>query len=149
MQNTWGETASGTFFPFDVCTCTSLFFMLITSPSIQARFGSSTQTWEPTMILTGVPCERNSAISNEMSRKTKLRSNLMSKALSTSPSLASHDTILKNSDTFCWIIIDVTYWVRMFLAPCLTTQTPQHTKSLNPLARIKKSVHVLSTCQKP
>jgi len=73
MQNTWEETANGTFFPLDVCTCTSLFFMLTTSPSIQARFGSSTQTWEPTMILTGAPCERNSAIINEMSRKTELR----------------------------------------------------------------------------
>lgn len=70
--------------------------MLTTSPSIQARVGSSTQTWEPAVMLTGVPCETNSAVINENDKENR-RSDLMFRKLSNSPSLASHVTMFVNS----------------------------------------------------
>ena len=100
MQKAWEEKVNGTFFTFDVCTCTSLFFMLTTSPSIQARVGSSTQTWEPTMMLTGVPCETNGEIIKVMSRKN--RNNLMTKALLDHHFLSLIYYVCE-FNTFCWI----------------------------------------------
>lgn len=44
------------FFPVVAWMTTSCPLIFSTSPSIQAISGSSTQTWEPTMIFTGVPC---------------------------------------------------------------------------------------------
>lgn len=50
---TWQKDRQLTVFPFVVCTWTSSPLILTTSPSIHANPGSSIQTWEPTIILTG------------------------------------------------------------------------------------------------